>query len=52
MTNSSSVEKLLSKIIEEKLNEYVKKYKISSIKSVRVLLDNGDLAFEVFASNK
>jgi len=52
MVNSSSIEKLLGKIIEEKLNEYIEKYKISSIKSVRVLLGNGNVAFEVFATGK
>ncbi len=47
--NADSIKKLLGQIISEKLDEYIKKYKISSIKSVKVLLDNGDLAFEVFA---
>ena len=47
-----SVEKLLDKIISEKLNEYIKKYNILSIKSVKVLLNNGNFAFEVFADNK
>ncbi len=50
MTNSASVEKLLSKIVEEKLNEYIKKYKLFSIKSAIILLDNRDVAFEVTAN--
>jgi hypothetical protein len=50
MTNSASVEKLLSKIVEEKLNEYIKKYKLFSIKSAIILLDNKDIAFEVTAN--
>jgi hypothetical protein len=52
MSKSSPVEKLLDKIISEKLNEYIKKYKIPSIKSVAVLLDNRNVAFEVLADTK
>lgn len=50
--NAGQIKKLLSKIISEKLNEYIKKYKTSSIKSAVVLLDNGNIAFDVLAEEK
>lgn len=50
MTDAALVRKLLSKIIEEKLDEYIKKYKNFSLKSAIILLDNGNIAFEVTAN--
>ena len=50
--NISSVEKLLKSIVSEKLNEYVNKYKLFSIKSAIIVLDNGNIGFEVFADKK
>lgn len=50
IVNPKGIDKVINSIIADKLNEYIKKYEIFSVKSAIILLDNKDIGFEILVN--